>query len=76
MILCEYSHAMGNSNGTLADHYAAFEQYHGLQGALFGSGLIMVFAKKLPICREYWPTAVTLVTPPTTTTFVPTACPA
>ena len=31
-ILCEYSHAMGNSNGCLADHYALFESRHGLQG--------------------------------------------
>ncbi len=32
LILCEYSHAMGNSNGSLSDYWAAFEQYHGLQG--------------------------------------------
>ncbi len=32
MILCEYSHAMGNSNGSLADYYDLFEKYHGLQG--------------------------------------------
>ncbi|WP_208027131.1 glycoside hydrolase family 2 TIM barrel-domain containing protein [Rhabdothermincola sediminis] len=32
LILCEYSHAMGNSNGGLADYYAAFERYRGLQG--------------------------------------------
>ena len=32
MILCEYSHAMGNSNGCLADYWAAFEQHPGLQG--------------------------------------------
>jgi beta-galactosidase len=32
MILCEYSHAMGNSNGSLADYWAAFEKYSGLQG--------------------------------------------
>jgi beta-galactosidase len=32
LILCEYSHAMGNSNGSLADYWAAFETYHGLQG--------------------------------------------
>jgi beta-galactosidase len=32
MILCEYSHAMGNSNGSLADYWAAFENYPGLQG--------------------------------------------
>jgi len=32
MILCEYSHAMGNSNGCLKEYWDAFEQYHGLQG--------------------------------------------
>lgn len=32
LILCEYSHAMGNSNGSLADYWAAFEQTPGLQG--------------------------------------------
>ncbi len=32
LILCEYSHAMGNSNGGLADYYAAFERHDGLQG--------------------------------------------
>jgi beta-galactosidase len=32
MILCEYSHAMGNSNGSLSDYWAAFERYPGLQG--------------------------------------------
>ncbi|WP_345672895.1 glycoside hydrolase family 2 TIM barrel-domain containing protein, partial [Streptomyces phyllanthi] len=32
VIQCEYSHAMGNSNGTLADHWAAIESTPGLQG--------------------------------------------
>jgi beta-galactosidase len=32
LILCEYSHAMGNSNGSLADYWEAFESTHGLQG--------------------------------------------
>jgi beta-galactosidase len=32
MIMCEYSHAMGNSNGSLADYWAAFEKLSGLQG--------------------------------------------
>ncbi|MFC5804613.1 glycoside hydrolase family 2 TIM barrel-domain containing protein [Streptomyces formicae] len=32
LILCEYSHAMGNSNGTLADHWAEIETTPGLQG--------------------------------------------
>jgi beta-galactosidase len=32
LILCEYSHAMGNSNGCLREYFEAFEQYDGLQG--------------------------------------------
>ncbi|MFL4909766.1 glycoside hydrolase family 2 TIM barrel-domain containing protein [Streptomyces sp. MMS24-I2-30] len=32
LIQCEYSHAMGNSNGTLADHWATIESTPGLQG--------------------------------------------
>ncbi|WP_309383103.1 glycoside hydrolase family 2 TIM barrel-domain containing protein [Cerasicoccus frondis] len=32
MILSEYSHAMGNSNGSLADYYDVFESASGVQG--------------------------------------------
>ncbi len=32
LIMCEYSHAMGNSNGSLADYWEAIETHHGLQG--------------------------------------------
>jgi beta-galactosidase len=32
LILCEYSHAMGNSNGSLADYWEAIERLPGLQG--------------------------------------------
>ena len=32
LILCEFSHAMGNSNGGLADYYAAFDRHDALQG--------------------------------------------
>lgn len=32
LILCEYSHAMGNSNGSLCDYFDAFENHRGLQG--------------------------------------------
>ncbi|HTO01437.1 MAG TPA: glycoside hydrolase family 2 TIM barrel-domain containing protein, partial [Microthrixaceae bacterium] len=32
LILCEYSHAMGNSNGSLSDYWEAFETTPGLQG--------------------------------------------
>ena len=32
LIMCEFSHAMGNSNGSLADYVTAFETVPGLQG--------------------------------------------
>ena len=32
LIMCEYSHAMGNSNGSLSDYWHAFENTKGLQG--------------------------------------------
>jgi beta-galactosidase len=32
LIMIEYSHAMGNSNGSLADYWKAIESHHGLQG--------------------------------------------
>ena len=32
LIMCEYSHAMGNSNGTLAEYWAVIESTPGLQG--------------------------------------------
>ncbi len=31
-IMCEYSHAMGNSNGNLKEYWDAIYTYHGLQG--------------------------------------------
>ncbi|WP_432541442.1 glycoside hydrolase family 2 TIM barrel-domain containing protein [Kineococcus sp. SYSU DK002] len=39
VIQCEYSHAMGNSNGSLSDYWAAIESLPGLQG-----GFIWEFA--------------------------------
>ena len=32
LVMCEYSHAMGNSNGSLADYWQAFDNTPGLQG--------------------------------------------
>ena len=32
LIMCEFSHAMGNSNGTLAEYWDAIESTPGLQG--------------------------------------------
>ena len=32
LIMCEYSHAMGNSNGTIAEYWDAVHSLKGLQG--------------------------------------------
>ncbi len=32
LIICEYSHAMGNSNGNLKEYWEAIKTHHGLQG--------------------------------------------
>jgi len=54
LILCEYSHAMGNSNGSLNEYWQAFETYHGLQGGFIwdwvDQGLKQVDEKGV----EYW----------------------
>lgn len=34
LIMCEFSHAMGTSNGSLADYVDAIRAHHGLQGGL------------------------------------------
>lgn len=54
LILCEYSHAMGNSNGTLAEYWQAIESTPGLQGGfiweLFDHGL----TQRLPDGTVRW----------------------
>ena len=54
VILCEYSHAMGNSNGSLAEYWEAFKNYHGLQGGFIwdwvDQGLLQTDKKN----RRYW----------------------
>jgi beta-galactosidase len=54
MILCEYSHAMGNSNGGLADYFDAFREHDALQGGFIWEwvdhGIRQVDARG----RAYW----------------------
>ncbi|MFN7149240.1 MAG: glycoside hydrolase family 2 TIM barrel-domain containing protein [Microthrixaceae bacterium] len=58
LVLCEYSHAMGNSNGSLADHWAAFESTPGLQGGFIWEwldhGLVRDGAGTGPGGRTSW----------------------
>ena len=48
LIMCEYSHAMGNSNGTLAEYWDAIESTPGLQGGFiwewWDHGLVQILS--------------------------------
>jgi len=48
LIMCEYSHAMGNSNGTLAEYWDAIHKYEGLQGGFIWEFWDHAIAQKLP----------------------------
>jgi beta-galactosidase len=54
MILCEYSHAMGNSNGGLSDYFAAFEREGALQGGFVWEWIDHGILKKDARGRAYW----------------------
>ncbi|MHB9137916.1 MAG: glycoside hydrolase family 2 TIM barrel-domain containing protein [Victivallaceae bacterium] len=54
LIMCEYSHAMGNSNGSLKDYFAAFERYHGLQGGFIWEWIDHGIRQTDKNGREYW----------------------
>jgi beta-galactosidase len=53
-ILCEYSHAMGNSNGGLADYWAIMEKYPGLQGGFIWDWVDQGLVARNGQGREYW----------------------
>jgi len=53
-ILCEYSHAMGNSNGSLSDYWEAFKKYPGLQGGFIWDWVDQGITKTDPKGRKFW----------------------
>ena len=53
-ILCEYSHAMGNSNGSLADYWDAFEKYPGLQGGFIWEWIDHGIKQKTADGQDFW----------------------
>jgi beta-galactosidase len=53
-ILCEYSHAMGNSNGGLADYWAVMEKYPGLQGGFIWDWVDQGLVARNGRGQEYW----------------------
>jgi beta-galactosidase len=54
LIMCEYSHAMGNSNGTLADHWDAIESTPGLQGGFIWEWWDHGLVQTLPDGTQRW----------------------
>ena len=54
LILCEYSHAMGNSNGGLADYFAAFDRHDALQGGFIWEWVDHGIRATDAHGREYW----------------------
>jgi beta-galactosidase len=54
LIICEYSHCMGNSNGSLADYWAAFEKYPGLQGGFLWEWIDHGILKTAQDGSRYW----------------------
>jgi beta-galactosidase len=54
MIMCEYSHAMGNSNGGLSDYYDAFDKHDALQGGFIWEWVDHGIRQRDRRGREYW----------------------
>ena len=54
LIMCEYSHAMGNSNGSLADYWDAFEKYPGLQGGFIWEWIDHGIKQTTADGKDYW----------------------
>jgi beta-galactosidase len=54
LILCEYSHAMGNSNGGLADYDALFDRHPQLQGGFIWEWVDHGIRQTAANGREHW----------------------
>ncbi|MFI5356157.1 MAG: glycoside hydrolase family 2 TIM barrel-domain containing protein, partial [Opitutales bacterium] len=54
VILCEFSHAMGNSNGSLGDYFDAFDRHAGLQGGFIWEWVDHGLKRRDVQGREYW----------------------
>lgn len=54
LIMCEYSHAMGNSNGGLAEYFEAFDKYPGLQGGFIWEWIDHGLKRKTADGKDYW----------------------
>ena len=54
LILCEFSHAMGNSNGSLADYWDAMCTYEGLQGGFIWEWIDHGIASVTDEGKPFW----------------------
>ena len=54
LILCEYQHAMGNSNGNLQEYWDAFEKYDGLQGGFIWEWVDHGLKQQTQDGQDYW----------------------
>lgn len=54
LIMCEYSHAMGNSNGSLADYWHAIETLPGLQGGFIWEWIDHGLKQTTADGKTYW----------------------
>jgi beta-galactosidase len=54
LIMIEYSHAMGNSNGCLADYWRVIESHHGLQGGFIWDWIDQGIAASAGTNEPYW----------------------
>jgi beta-galactosidase len=54
LIMCEYSHAMGNSNGNLKEYWDAIETHHGLQGGFIWDWVDQGLRKTDSHGVDYW----------------------
>jgi len=54
LIMCEYSHAMGNSNGNLQDYWDVIESHKILQGGFIWDWVDQGLVKKSQNNEEYW----------------------
>lgn len=54
LILCEYSHSMGNSTGNLQDYWDVIEKYDCLQGGFIWDWVDQGFAKKNERGELFW----------------------
>jgi len=54
VILCEYSHAMGNSNGCLGEYYDIFRSERGIQGGFIWEWADHALLEKTTDGRPFW----------------------